>query len=316
MRILITGGAGFIGGHVTEAVLAAGHEVAVLDNLSTGKRENVPAGAPLHVADLRDREAVARVVAEVRPEAVCHQAAQASVAISVREPATDAAINVLGGLNLLDACRDHGVGRVVFASTGGAIYGNISEGAAAVDTPADPQSPYACSKAAFESYLRNYELHHGIAHQVLRYANVYGPRQDPHGEAGVVSIFARRRLQGEPLALFGMREPGDGGCVRDYVYVADVARANVLALEGRLAPAVANIGTGVGTTTRELLDAIDTFTGIPGGGDAVEDLPPRPGDVERSVLDPGDAVRAALGAFTPLTEGLRETVAWFREQSQ
>ena len=246
MRVLITGGAGFIGSHIADAVLAAGHEVAVLDDLSTGKRENVPADtAAFFEVDLRDREGTAKALADFRPDAVCHQAAQASVAISVREPATDAAINIMGGLNLLDACRESGTRRVVFASTGGAIYGNIPEGAAPVGTLPDPQSPYACSKAAFEMFLRNYQLHHGLEPQILRYANVYGPRQDPHGEAGVVAIFAQRRLGGQALKLYGMRKPSDGGCLRDYVYVADVARLNRLALEGTFAPGVANVGTAI-----------------------------------------------------------------------
>lgn len=312
MQILVTGGAGFIGSHIVDDLREAGHAVVVLDNLDTGKRENIPSDVPLHVVDLRDREGVAKVIAEVRPDAVSHQAAQASVSLSVREPATDAAVNVMGGLNLLDACVSHGVPRVVFASTGGAIYGNIPRGAASVDTRPDPQSPYACSKAAFETYLRNYHLYHDLEYQVLRYANVYGPRQDPYGEAGVIAIFATRRLRGEPVQLFGMRAAGDGGCIRDYTFVRDVARLNRMALEGSLEPRIANVGTGIGTTTRDLLGGIDAILGT---ANAVDTLSPRPGDVERSVLDPGDTIRTALGTFTSLAEGLRETVAWFRNNS-
>lgn len=231
MRVLVTGGAGFIGSHIVEDLLARGMEVAVLDNLATGKRENVPEGVPLFQVDLRDKEGVEGVFREFRPTHVSHQAAQASVKVSVENPLLDFEVNLLGGMNLLEACRKFGVEKLVFASTGGAIYGEVPEGERAEETwPPRPKSPYAASKAAFEHYLAVYGQSYGLRWVSLRYGNVYGPRQDPHGEAGVVAIFAERVLKGEPVTLYARKTPGDEGCVRDYVYVKDVARAHALAL--------------------------------------------------------------------------------------
>ncbi|MBZ0119131.1 MAG: SDR family NAD(P)-dependent oxidoreductase, partial [Sandaracinaceae bacterium] len=226
MRALVTGGAGFIGSHVADALLAAGHEVIVFDDLSTGREGNVPQGARFVRGDLRDEAAVEALFAE-RIDVIAHQAAQTSVSVSVREPLRDAQVNVLGSLVLLEAARKHEVGRIVYASTGGAIYGEVPEGERArEDWPARPLSPYACSKLAFEHYLEAYRREHGLASTILRYANVYGPRQDPHGEAGVVAIFGRRLIDGQALSIHAMRDAGDDGCVRDYVYVGDVVRAN------------------------------------------------------------------------------------------
>jgi len=312
MRILVTGGAGFIGSHIVDLARQGGHEVAVLDNFSSGSRANVPAGAALHVADLRDREAVREVVRDFRPNVVNHQAAQASVSVSVRDPLLDAETNVLGTLHLLEACREFGVERVVFASTGGAIYGDIPEGERADESWSPrPQSPYATSKLAGEAYLETYHAQYGLKCSVLRYANVYGPRQNPHGEAGVVAIFSERVLAGEPLLVHGMQAPGDGGCVRDYVYVGDVARANLRASLGELPVGLLNIGTGQPTTTAELAAQVVRASGrsVP-----VRDAPPRPGDVARSLLDPG-AYQQHFGALTPLEEGLARTVAWFAERA-
>ena len=191
--VLVTGGAGFIGSHIVEDLLARGLEVAVLDNLATGKRENVPKGVPFFRVDLRDKEGVERAFREFRPTHVSHQAAQASVKVSVEDPVLDFEVNLLGGLNLLEACRQYGVEKLVFASTGGAIYGEVPEGERAEETwPPRPKSPYAASKAAFEHYLSVYGQSYGLKWVSLRYGNVYGPRQDPHGEAGVVAIFAER----------------------------------------------------------------------------------------------------------------------------
>ncbi len=306
MKILVTGGAGFIGSHVADACLAAGHEVLVADDLSSGRRQNVPAGARLEVLDIRDAAALDAAIARFRPDAVSHQAAQVSVSVSTREPVNDASVNVVGTLNLLESCVRHGAKHVVFASTGGAIYGEITapERADVTRWPT-PLSPYACSKLAVEGYLGYYRHAHGLRSTILRYANVYGPRQDPHGEAGVVAIFAKRLLGGEPIRINAMREPGDAGCIRDYVSVRDVVRTNLRALAGEIEPPVVNVGTGIGTTTRALADAIESALDVRG---AREVGPPRAGDVERSVLEPW----SGLGALVPLAEGIAETVAWFR----
>jgi UDP-glucose 4-epimerase len=309
MRVLVTGGAGFIGSHIVDRLLGEGHEVAVLDDLSSGKRENVAAGAKLHVCDLRDREGVARVLAEVRPEAVTHQAAQASVSVSVREPLQDAQTNVIGGINLADACVAVGVKRFVFASTGGAIYGEVAPGQRAKESTVPvPVSPYAIHKLCFEQLLGVYQRFRGLPVTVLRYANVFGPRQDPHGEAGVVAIFFNLIRAGKPLGVNAMVTPGDDGCVRDYVYVDDVVRMNVLALTGKIEEPVANVGTGEPTTTRALALAMLRVAGreVP-----LEHRPTRAGDVQISLLDPSLPQRY-LGKLTSLEAGLTATAVAFR----
>jgi UDP-glucose 4-epimerase len=308
MRTLITGAAGFIGSHVADACLASGHEVVALDDLSTGRRENVPAGARFVQLDIRDGARVEALIAEVRPDAISHQAAQVSVSASTREPQRDARTNVEGTLNVLEAAAKHGVSRFVFASTGGAIYGELPEPERGrVGRVPVPLSPYACSKLAVEAYLGYYRHAHGIAPTILRYANVYGPRQDPHGEAGVVAIFTQRLLAGEPIRVNARREEGDPGCVRDYVFVGDVVRANRMALAGEISHPIVDVGTGVETTTLELARRIERAVGT---GASIGYAAKRAGDVERSVLDPWPG----LGALTPLDEGLARTVAWFRER--
>jgi UDP-glucose 4-epimerase len=309
MRVLVTGGAGFIGSHVVEGALAEGHEVAVLDDLSSGKRSNVPKGVRLFEVDLRQRSAVRDALGEFQPELVSHQAAQISVAVSVRKPHLDAEVNVLGGINLLDACVALKVERLVFASTGGAICGEVPEGQRADETirPA-PISPYAIHKLAFEQLLDVYRAHHGLDSVVLRYANVYGPRQDPHGEAGVVAIFFDSVLAGKTLRVNGMRAEGDPGCVRDYVYVGDAARANLAALAGRLPERILNVCTGSAVSTHDLAREISA---VAGAELRALSAPPRPGDIGRSVLDPTRFV-SALGAPVPIQEGLRHTFEWYR----
>jgi UDP-glucose 4-epimerase len=307
MRVLVTGGAGFIGSHVVERLLAAGAEVAVLDNLSTGRRENVSARVKFYELDLRDREATRRAVEDFRPEAVNHQAAQASVVVSLREPRLDAEVNLMGGLNLLDACVATGVERFVFASTGGAICGEVAEGDwAREDCVPKPVSPYAIHKLAFEQLLAVYREHRGIETSILRYSNVYGPRQDPHGEAGVIAIFLDSALADRPLFVNALRTPGDPGCLRDYVYVTDVARMNELALAGSVREPVANVCTGIGTATRELAQAVLRATGRTV---AVESRPPRAGDIGLSVLDPSLPERY-LGDLVGLEQGLECTAEW------
>lgn len=309
MRLLITGGAGFIGSHVADAAVAAGHEVLVLDDLSSGKRQNVPSAAELVVGDLRDGALVARTVERFRPEVVSHQAAQVSVSVSTREPVRDAEVNLIGTLHLLEAAVRAGTQRVIFASTGGAIYGEIEPGRRAqVGEPERPLSPYACSKRAVELYLFRYQHEHGLSPTILRYANVYGPRQDPHGEAGVVAIFSERLLAGRPVTVFAKETEGDDGCGRDYVYVGDVVAANLRALRGEIAAPIVNVATGVETSTRELARAVARAAGAT--SPEIGSGPRRAGDVLRSVLEPSP--QATGRAPTSLEAGLAETVAWFR----
>lgn len=227
MRILVTGGAGFIGSHVADAYLAAGHEVAVVDDLSTGAKENLDPRARFWQVDIRSAELPA-VMTDFRPEVISHHAAQMSVSVSARDPRHDADINILGTLNLLEAAVRCGVKRVIFASTGGAMYGDQDAVPTLETTFPQPVSPYGVAKLAVERYLHAYRAMHGLPAIALRYANVYGPRQNPHGEAGVVAIFSRGILEGRELTV-----NGDGGQTRDYVYVGDVVRANLLALECR-----------------------------------------------------------------------------------
>jgi UDP-glucose 4-epimerase len=310
MRILVTGGAGFIGSHVADALIERGHSVLVVDDLSTGRRENVPARADFRQGDIRDAAFLARVFDEFRPEVVSHQAAQTSVSVSTREPVRDATINVVGSLEVLAQCVRHKVQRVVYASTGGAVYGEVPEGErASVQSPAQPLSPYACSKFAVECYLRAYAYEHGLVTTVLRYSNVYGPRQDPHGEAGVVAIFTERLMRGQPIQINARRELGDAGCVRDYVYVGDVVRYNVLAVDGGLAAPIVNVCTGEATNTLDLARGLAAAVGIQ---PEIRPAERRPGDVERSVLrlEPLAGV-----APTPLADGLRATADWFKARS-
>jgi UDP-glucose 4-epimerase len=305
MRVLVTGGAGFIGSNVVDGYLAAGHEVAVVDDLSAGTPANVSRRARLHRVDVRAGDLDAVFAAE-QPEVVSHHAAQVSVRRSVEEPIHDAEVNVLGSLNVLEAARRHGVGRVIFASTGGAIYGEMAAGTAADEShPCRPRSPYAVAKLAVEHYLDGYRMAGGLETVVLRYANVYGPRQDPHGEAGVIAIFIQRILAGLTPVIYG-----DGEQVRDFVYVGDVVRANVAALTvPAVEPVLVNIGTGRGTSVNALWQALAAIA-QPGVGPYHE--PARAGDVLRSVLDATRAKRV-LGWLPEvgLDDGLRRTWEWF-----
>jgi len=302
MRILITGGAGFIGSHVADALLSQGHEVHVVDDLSTGRRENVPEGAVLHVMDLRD-ERLPSLVRAIGPQVVNHHAAQVSVSVSVRKPQIDASINLLGLLNLLAGVEPGQVSHFVFASSGGTVYGEPEVLPSKETMPLDPRTPYGIAKAASEWYLRAAAERLGFTQVCLRYANVYGPRQSPHGEAGVVAIFSERLRRGEACTIHG-----DGLHVRDYVYVKDLAQASVLAL-GRREPLAVNIGTGVGTTTNDLYAGLAKAAG---SDRAPVYGPERPGDLRASVLDPALAARE-LGwhPATTLAEGLEATYASF-----
>jgi UDP-glucose 4-epimerase len=319
MKILVTGGAGFIGSHIVDAILAAGHSAAVLDDLSSGSRDNLPAGVPLHVADIADAEAVEQAFAAERPDAVCHQAAQMSVSRSVREPAFDARVNVMGLVNVLDAAVRHAARRIVFASSGGVLYGDVTA-PAPEDTPANPVSPYGITKWVGERYLEFYAREHGLATVALRYSNVYGPRQNPHGEAGVVAIFCKRLLAGEAARI-----NGDGRYVRDYVYGPDVARANLVSLTADL-PQVApgtltslNIGTGLGTDVNELeamirgaMQELVAARGRPAALPLPEHGPARAGDLRSNLVDAARA--AAVLGWRPavgLADGLARTASWF-----
>jgi UDP-glucose 4-epimerase len=297
VRAVVTGGAGFIGSHVVDGLLARGDEVHVLDNLSSGKRENVPDGATLHEGDIRTDSA--RVFDEVKPEACFHLAAQIDVRVSVERPDVDADVNVIGTLRVLEAARAHGT-NVVFSSTGGAIYGE-RESPAPEDAPRLPLAPYGTSKLAAEEYLAMYNRLYGTSHVSMRYGNVYGPRQDAHGEAGVVAIFMSRLRDGETPRIFG-----DGEQTRDYVYVVDVVAATLAGLGHN--GSVFNVGTGVGTSVLELYEHIQRAAGIER---EPEFAPPRAGELQRSVLDPSRAV-SELGwrANNSLDEGLAETWAW------
>jgi UDP-glucose 4-epimerase len=296
VRAIVTGGAGFIGSHVVDSLVARGDEVLVVDDLSSGRRENLNEHVRLAVADVRDRDAIDAIFDEVGPEACFHLAAQANVRVSVERPAFDAEVNVVGTIRVLNAATRHGT-RVVFASTGGAIYGEC-DGPATEDAPRRPLAPYGTSKLAGEEYLALYNRLHGGTHTSLRYGNVYGQRQDPHGEAGVVAIFLGRLARGEQPEVFG-----DGTQTRDYVHVSDVVEATLAALTR---PAgVFNVGTGAETSVLELLEACQRVAGVD-----VEPAfaPPRAGELQRSVLDPTHAERElGFRAQTALDEGLRAT---------
>ncbi|MGH7623822.1 MAG: NAD-dependent epimerase/dehydratase family protein [Gemmatimonadaceae bacterium] len=309
-RALISGGAGFIGSHVVRAFRAAGYDVSVLDNLSTGTPDNLPDGVCLHQLDICAPEAAA-VVREGRFDVLCHLAAQIDVRKSVADPAFDSRVNIGGSLNLLEAVRASGAPtRFIFSSTGGAVYGDLVEPPTEETAPKDPQSPYGTAKLSVEYYMGYFARVHGLDLMALRYANVYGPRQDPHGEAGVVAIFCDRIIDGAPLTIFG-----DGSQTRDYVYAGDVARANVLAAHAEL-PAAAgvdsrafNIGTSVETDVVQLASRL---MAVSGGHSAVTHAPARAGEQRRSAVAIAKAER--LLGWTPemsLEAGLKETYDWF-----
>ena len=299
MRSIVTGGAGFIGSHVVDALVARGDEVAVIDSLVHGKEENVASGAELHVRDIR--EPLDDIFDAVRPEAVFHLAAQADVRVSVEHPVEDAEVNVLGTVRILEAARRHGA-RVVFSSTGGAIYGECVE-PAREDSPCEPLSPYGTAKLAGEEYIRSFNRLYGTRHIALRYGNVYGPRQDPHGEAGVVAIFLGALARGEQAKIFG-----DGLQTRDYVYVGDVARATTSTLGQD--SGVFNVGTGCETSVVELYELCAK---VAGSDTPAEHAAARLGELQRSFLDPeGAAHNLGFSAMVELEDGLRATWDWIR----
>jgi UDP-glucose 4-epimerase len=301
VRAIVTGGAGFIGSHLVDALVARGDDVLVLDDLSTGRRERVPESARIEVVDIREAGAVAGTFAAAKADVCFHLAAQADVRVSVERPEFDAEVNVIGTVNVLQAAHWHDT-QVVFASTGGAIYGEC-DGPAPETAPRLPVAPYGASKLSAEEYLATYTRLYSSGHVALRYGNVYGPRQDPHGEAGVVAIFLGRLARGEPPRVYG-----DGRQTRDYVYVADTVAATLAA--GGHAGGVFNIGTGRETSVLELVDACERATGVETEPEFAQ---PRPGELQRSVLDPTLAERElGFRATTSLEDGLAATWEFIR----
>jgi UDP-glucose 4-epimerase len=302
VRAIVTGGAGFIGSHVVDALVARGDEVTVVDSLVRGSRENVSSGAQLLVRDIR--EPLDELFDAVRPEVVFHLAAQIDIRVSVERPVEDAEVNVLATVGILEAARSHGA-QVVFASTGGAIYGECAE-PAREDSPREPLSPYGTAKLAAEEYLRSYNRLYGTRHISLRYGNVYGPRQDPHGEAGVVAIFLGALARGEQAKIFG-----DGSQTRDYVYVGDVAHATTSAVAQD--SGVFNVGTGRETSVVELYELCAR---VAGSDTPPEHAPARLGELQRSFLDP-ELAASELGfrAMVDLEDGLRATWDWLQRDA-
>jgi UDP-glucose 4-epimerase len=304
MKVIVTGGAGFIGSNLVDALLARGDEVTALDNLSTGKRENleqaIANGATLAEVDVREADAVSDLVGRVKPEVIFHLAAQIDVRKSVSDPATDARINVEGTINVLRAAHEHGVRRLVNTSTGGAIYGEGRQIPAPEDHPSAPEAPYGLSKWCAEQYCEIFTRLHGLSTVSLRYGNVYGPRQDPLGEAGVIAIFCGKLLDGGTATIFGSGEQ-----TRDYVFVDDVVESNLRAAESDVSGPI-NIGLG---QEKSVLDIVTVLNDHAENGFQPEHAAERPGEVQRIALDPSRA-REALGwqAQVELDEGLRRTL--------
>ncbi len=311
MKILVTGGAGFIGSHCADSYLAAGHEVVVLDNLSTGNRENLPEGVRLVEGDCRDRDLVSRLFEEERFNAVNHHAAQLDVRVSVADPVLDADQNIIGSLGLIDAAVRTGVERFIFASSGGTVYGDQQVFPADESHPTEPISPYGVAKLSVEKYLGYFHYQHGLKTVVLRYTNIYGPRQNSHGEAGVVAIFCTRMLAGgKPIVN------GTGEQTRDYVFVEDVAEANRRALDylDDHSSGIFNIATNTEVTVNELFDHLNRMTGADIDR---EHAPAKPGEQFRSVCSYEHA-KSHLG-WSPaigIREGLEKTVAFFRDRAE
>jgi UDP-glucose 4-epimerase len=305
VKILVTGGAGFIGSNVVDAYVAAGHEVAIIDNLTTGKKENLNPQAKFYEVDIRDKEKLSQAVAEFSPEIINHHAAQIDVRKSVEDPAYNAQVNEVGTLNLLDAAVKAKVKKVIFSSTGGAIYGEVEKKSGADENhPQEPISPYAITKRTAELYLYAYKANHGLNYTVLRYGNVYGPRQDPLGEAGVIAIFCGKMLKGEQPTIYG-----DGNQLRDYIYVTDVAEVNLLVLD-KGDNQIYNIGTGKGTSVNDLFAILKTVMKFE---QAAVYAPARVGELFRSVLN-CKKIRKALDwkARTSIKKGLKLTLKWYK----
>jgi UDP-glucose 4-epimerase len=312
MRALVTGGAGFIGSNLVDALLDRGDEVTVVDNLATGRLENLDAarrrGIDFHETDITDRDRVRKAFSNARPDIVFHLAAQIDVRKSIEDPAWDAGINVAGTINVLEAGRHAGVARVVNTSTGGAIYGDVDTIPTPETTPPRPMAAYGTSKFCAETYCGWYERLYGLSTVTLRYGNVYGPRQDPLGEAGVIAIFCGRLMSGERPTIYG-----DGRQTRDYVYVDDIVAANLAAASHPEAHGVYNVGTGRESSVLEVLAALRRAAGLGDDEFAPEFAPGRLGELQRSALDVSRA-RAELGftARASLDDGMARTLGWAR----
>jgi UDP-glucose 4-epimerase len=309
MRILITGGAGFIGSHVADALIERGHRVTIVDNLSSGNEANVHRRAKFYKADIGNRKRLEKIFEKVEPEAVFHFAAQINVRTSVENPSADAAINVMGSLSLIELAAKHQVKKFIFASTGGAMFDDLTARPTPESTPAMPMSPYGIAKLSIEHYLRFFHHLKSLPYIVLRYANVYGPRQNAEGEAGVVAVFLSRMLEGA-----GPTVNGDGQQTRDYVYVGDVAQANILALDSEITEGVFHIGTGIETSVNDIFRMLNwqfgkAFTENHG--------PSKPGETRASVL----AAKKAKEELqwepkVALSEGLVATATWFKARGR
>jgi len=306
MKVLVTGGAGFIGSHVADAYVAEGYEVVVVDNLSTGRKENLNPAASLYQVDIRDEKALAEVFEKEKPDYVSHQAARAQVRESMDNPVLYAEVNIIGSLNVLQLCRQYKVKKIVYASTGGAVYGEPEYLPADEGHPVNPLDPYGASKHHVEHYLYLYKANWGLPYTILRYPNVYGPRQDPYGEAGVVAIFAGQMLSGGQPTI-----NGSGEQERDFVYVGDIAQANLLAI-GRGDGGIFNIGTGVGTSINTVFRLLKEATGY--SGEEIH-ASAKAGEVFKIYLDASKA-RNELGWAERVTleEGLSRTVEYFRSE--
>jgi UDP-glucose 4-epimerase len=302
-KVLITGGAGFIGSNIADRLIELGHEVVILDNLATGKKENINSSAKFYKFDIRDR-ALIDIFNSEKPDVVIHNAAQLSVRISVEDPMYDAEVNVLGGLNVFNCSMQSGVKKVIFASSGGTVYGEQQYFPADENHSTNPISPYGVAKLASENYLYYFHKEYGLDYIALRYANIYGPRQDPLGEAGVVAIFSNKIIKGNSPVI-----NGDGGQTRDYVFVGDAVDANVRAIESSFTGAI-NIGTSQETNVNELFSMLREFS-----GKSIEEIhgPAKPGEQYRSVLEYKSA-NEILGwkPLVPVKDGLKITYDWFK----
>jgi len=305
LKVLVTGGAGFVGSHVVDSMVERGQQVVVVDDLSTGFRENINPGAKFHRLSICD-EGLAGVLEQERPEVINHNAAQMDVRRSVAEPIFDAEQNILGSLNLITSAIRSGVRKIIYASSGGAVYGEAQYLPVDEEHPINPLSQYGVSKHTVEHYLQLYASLHGLEYVVFRYANIYGPRQNPYGEAGVIAIFARQMLRRERPTIFGA-----GDKTRDYTYISDVVQTNILALE-RGSNAIYNIGTGVETSDKEVFDHVAAAAGYQG---SPLYAPVRQGEIKRICLSYAKAYRE-LGwrPRVPLREGIAETVDYIRSQ--
>lgn len=311
MKVLVTGGAGFIGSHLVDALIDNGFKVYIIDNLSTGKKENINKSAEFFLCDIRERQKVFEIFKKVKPEIVFHLAAQPSVPISIEKPIYDVEVNIIGGLNVLEAALFFGIKKFIFSSTGGAIYGEVGDGKKAKeDWSLNPESIYGSSKAHFENCLK--VLANGkMEYVILRFANVYGPRQDPFGEAGVVAIFCNSLLKNEPIKINAKKEKGDDGCIRDYIYVEDVVSACLLSID--LKSDIYNVGTGEGRNTKQVYEEIAKF--VKSKSELIYNVK-RFGDLERNVLDVEKLQSFAWNIKNSFSEGIKKTISWFKNEKK